>query len=127
MDETFYEFVQKHIENNKFDLYSSHTKICLPIVYRIYQKMIIGIRFSGIKVDKDLIIDGHHRYLASSLAGTELDRYNSVRTSSTYIVKWDHVEFDFDDWDTPAKILMLNELDAKFNNLSVQKLVSLLK
>ena len=40
---------------------------------------------------------------------------------------WKDVKLDFNDWDTPSKILMLNELDAKFNNMSLEELVLLIK
>lgn len=89
--------------------------------------MKIGIKFSGIKVDGNVIIDGHHRYLASLLAGVSLERYPSNRTSATKVFEWERVELVKDDWDTEAKILLLNKLDAKFNDISLEKLTELLQ
>ncbi len=48
-------------------------------------------------------------------------------TSTTKSVNWKSVSFDEDDWDTPAKIDMLNEQDARFNNIPVEKVVELLE
>jgi hypothetical protein len=89
--------------------------------------MRIGIKFEGIKVDGDVIIDGHHRYLASLLAGVTLDRFPSNKTSATIVTEWKSVNFDSNDWDTNYKVLMLNELDAKYNNISLENLNELLK
>ena len=89
--------------------------------------MKIGIKFSGIKVDGDLIIDGHHRYIASLLAGVCLEKYPSNKTSATKVSEWNVVEFVEEDWDTDAKILLLNKLDAEFNGLTLEELNELLK
>lgn len=48
-------------------LISTHDKLCLPIINRIYKKMINGIKFDDIKICGKLIIDGHHRYVSSLL------------------------------------------------------------
>ncbi len=66
------EFIHKFIKEIKIDLKSTHGKLCFPIINRIYQKMLVGIKFPSIKIDDNLIIDGHHRYLASLLANTDL-------------------------------------------------------
>ncbi len=89
--------------------------------------MSIGIKFPSIKVDGDLIIDGHHRYLASLLAGTNLDTVPSSKTSATVVYEWETVILVTDDWDTDAKIRMLNEKDAKFNAIAIEKITELLK
>lgn len=89
--------------------------------------MKVGIKFSGIKVDGDLIIDGHHRYLASLLAGVCLEMHPSNRTSATKVSEWDVVEIVEDDWDTEAKILFLNKIDARFNGVTLEELTELLK
>jgi len=76
-----------------FNLKSTHAKLCFPVIKRLYRKMKIGIKFSGIKVDGDLIIDGHHRYLASLLAGVCLEKHPSNKTSATKVLEWNMVEF----------------------------------
>ena len=67
---TFLHFICRFfmIVTVNFNLKSTHERLCFPVIKRLYTKMKIGIKFSGIKVDGDLIIDGHHRYLASLLA-----------------------------------------------------------
>jgi len=57
--ETIFEFISK----NEIELISVHIKLCLPVINRIYRKMCLGIKFSGIKVENNLICDGHHRYI----------------------------------------------------------------
>ena len=89
--------------------------------------MSIGIKFPSIKVDHGLIIDGHHRYLASLLVGQKLDIAPSIKTSATIVSEWNDITLDTDDWDTEAKIKMLNEEDAKYNGIKADKITELLK
>lgn len=89
--------------------------------------MIVGIKFPSIKIDNDLIIDGHHRYLASLLANTYLYTIPSNKTSATLVYDWNEVIFDDNDWDTDAKIQMLNEHDADNNNITLEEIIELLK
>ncbi len=89
--------------------------------------MSAGIKFSAIKVESDLICDGHHRYIASILANYPLEIIPGSITSATTGVDWKSVSFEEEDWDTPAKIDMLNEQDAEFNNIPVEKVVELLQ
>lgn len=113
------------LQENKIELKSTHNKLCLPIINRLYKKMSLGIMFSGIKVVDNLIIDGHHRYLASLLANKKLDIYSSNRTTATTVTEWESVVFVDDDWDTKAKIEMLNEQDAKYNDVSLDEIIKL--
>lgn len=89
--------------------------------------MSVGITFSGIRVEKNNICDGHHRYIASILANFSLERIPSKITSATKAVDWNSVSFDEEDWDTPAKIKMLNAQDAEYNNIPLETMVELLK
>jgi hypothetical protein len=108
-------------------LKSTHQKLCVPIVLRIYKKMLIGIKFPSLKIHGDLIIDGHHRYLASMLAGIHLDTVPTGKSSATLVTKWSEVMLVSEDWDTEAKIKMLNEIDASFNGIAVELLTELLQ
>ena len=121
------EDVIKLLQNNKVELRSTHDKLCLPIINRLYKKMSIGIKFSAIKVEDDLILDGHHRYLASLLANYQLERVPSNKTAATIITDWSSIAFVDEDWDTEAKIKMLNEQDAKYNNVSLEKIDGLMQ
>lgn len=89
--------------------------------------MCAGINFSGIKVENNLICDGHHRYIASLLANFNIERIPTSITSATTFVSWASVLFEDDDWDTQAKINMLNEQDAIYNNVTVERIVEILR
>ena len=121
------ETVAELIRTTEIELNSTHTKLCLPIINRIFRKMSAGIKFSPIKVENDLICDGHHRYLASIFADFSLEIIPGSISSATTAVNWKLVSFDEEDWDTPAKILMLNKQDAEFNNMPLKKVVELMQ
>jgi hypothetical protein len=121
------EIIVEFISTNQIDLTSTHTKLCLPVINRIYKKMSAGIKFSGIKVEDKLICDGHHRYIASILANFPLERIAGNTTSATSPVDWESVTFEEEDWDTEAKVNMLNMQDAEYNNIAIDKIVELLK
>jgi hypothetical protein len=121
------EIIIEFISKNEIELSSTHTKLCPPVINRIFKKMSAGIKFSGIKVEDNLICDGHHRYIASILANFPLERIPGSITSATTAVHWESVTFENEDWDTPAKINMLNEQDAEYNNIPIAKIVELLK
>lgn len=117
----------KFVSEHPIELSSLHQKLCIPIIDRIYRKMLVGIRFAEIKVSNNCICDGHHRYLASLLAKYPIERIPYVSTSATAVIAWESVTFEEDDWDTPAKINMLNEIDANYNDIPIEELVELLK
>lgn len=117
------EIVVEFIRNNEIELSSTHTKLCLPVINRLFRKMSAGIKFSGIKVENKMICDGHHRYIASIMANFPLKRIPGSVTSATMAVHWALVNFEDEDWDTPAKINMLNEQDAAYNNMPIEKIV----
>jgi len=96
------EIILEFISKNKVTLSSTHTKLCLPVINRIYKKMSAGIKFSGIKVENNLICDGHHRYIASNLANFALERIPGNITSATTAFDWKSVTFEDEDWDTIA-------------------------
>ena len=121
------EYEETILKDQKITLKSTQKKLCFPIINRIYKKMKSGIKFSAIKVDENLIIDGHHRYIASIMAEVPLELSPSNMTSATTIIDWSQILLDSEDWDTTAKINMLNAIDAEFNNISFEKLDELTK
>jgi hypothetical protein len=121
------EIIFEIVNRSDFELKSTHSKLCIPVINRIYKKMTAGIKFSGIKVEGNLICDGHHRYLASILANFPLEKIPGNKTSTTFPVDWKSIGFEEDDWDTPAKINMLNKQDAEYNNIPIEKIIDLLK
>ncbi len=127
MEDINIEKIKNLIETSNLNLHSTHKTLCIPIINRIYKKMIYGIQFDAIKVYDNLIIDGHHRYISSLLANYALNDNSYPKTSATIKCKWSKVEFTEEDWDTPAKINRLNKKDAEFNNLSIDEIISILK
>lgn len=127
MSEINKEIILKAIEESDYILFSTHSKLCLPIIKRIYKKMINGIKFDDIKICDKLIIDGHHRYISSLLANIKLEEVKSSKTSATIEYNWSTVEFVEEEWDTEDKILLLNELDASYNNLTLEKIIEITK
>lgn len=121
------EMILNAIKDSNYILIATHRKLCLPIINRIYKKMINGIKFDDIKVYDRLIIDGHHRYVSSLLANIKLYEAKSSKTSATIQYDWTEVEFVQEEWDTVDKITRLNELDAEFNNIPLEKLIELTK
>ncbi len=121
------EIIEQFFSEQKIELKCTQTRLCIPIVDRIYRKMGIGLLFPEIKVSERLICDGHHRYVASLIAERPIETVPSVLTAATAVVEWNSVILVGDDWDTPAKIKMLNEQDAIFNNIPFDEFVNSLK
>jgi len=117
----------KFVTGHQLELSSTHQKLCIPIINRIYRKMLIGIKFAEIKVSNSCICDGHHRYLASLLAKYPIGMIPYVNTLATTVIDWESVCFEENDWDTPERIQMLNETDASYNSILLEELVELLK
>jgi hypothetical protein len=121
------ELVRSFINQHPIEYRSSHRRLCLPIINRIYRKMKLGIRFSEIKIDKGLICDGHHRFIASLLSKTTLPTIQTIRSTASIEIDWSLVEFDENDWDTKTKITLLNQQDALYNNISLELMLEILK
>lgn len=124
MDEVTTNTILKNLEKAKYK--STHAKLSIPIIKRIRKKMEYGIKFEPIRVNGDLIIDGHHRYVSSILASfNELKVVSYPKTSATKEFKWSSVIFLDEEWDTKEKIKRLNEIDASYNNLTLKEVVAL--
>lgn len=127
MEKITYKIIADFISENEIDLKSSHKFLCIPIISRIYQKMIVGIKFDDIKINDNLIIDGHHRYISSLLANVKIGFIKTHKTSATVLFEWKNVEFVNEEWDTISKIEQLNKIDAAFNNIDIEKLIDISK
>jgi len=121
------EKIQELLQNNIFKFSSTHARLSLPIINRIYKKMINGIKFDDIKICDNLIIDGHHRYISSVFANKEIGATKTLKTSATMEYHWNDVEFLEEEWDTEEKIKRLNEMDAAFNNISIEEIIEMIK
>lgn len=106
-------------------LKATQHELCLPIIRRIFNKMINNIKFDDIKVCEGLIIDGHHRYISSILAQKKIDYVPSSKTSATFEYDWENINFVENEWDTEAKINHLNKQDAEFNCISLEKIIEI--
>ena len=121
------EVIFKHLQNATIDFYPTHLKLSLPIINRIYKKMMNGIKFDGIRVNDNLLIDGHHRFISSIIANKKIESSTYPKTSATVVFKWEEVKFVEEEWDTIDKIQYLNELDAEYNNIPIEKVIEIIK
>lgn len=119
--------IADYLNHNQIELVSTHKRLCLPIINRIYKKMKLEVPFMGIKVVENTIIDGHHRYIASLFAKNELEQIPYQTTSAKTMVEWNDIEFVNEDWDTEAKIRLLNQQDAEYSGIPVDEIVKYLK
>lgn len=127
MDKLTLEIVRAFIKDNPIELSPTQYALCFPIMKRIYQKMVSGIKFDDIKTCDGLVIDGHHRYLCSLLSGKEIGRVSTHQTSATKKYDWGDVELVEIDWDTESKIEKLNREDAEFNNIPIHEIIQMTK
>jgi hypothetical protein len=116
------EIIKEYISNNEIRCDPTHHQLCVPIINRIYQKMVHNLKFDDIKICDNLIIDGHHRYISSLLARKAIGNVPTHKTSATKIYKWKEIEFVNAEWDTTEKIDKLNMEDARFNNVPLVKI-----
>lgn len=119
--------INNFLNTNSVEFKSTHHTLSLPIINRIYKKMINGIKFDDIKICDDLIIDGHHRYISSLIAEVKIGTTKYPKSSATAIYDWQNIDFTETEWDTEDKIQYLNELDADFNNMTMEKINEIIK
>lgn len=119
--------IKDFIKENDFEFSSTHNKLSLPVINRIYKKMKNGIKFEDIKVSSNFIIDGHHRYISSKLAEIKIGNINYPRSSATIEYSWNMVKFVNEEWDRIDKTQYLNELDAKYNDIPLKQLIEITK
>lgn len=115
------------LQEEKMDLEPTQDKLCFPIIQRLYNKMSSGLLMPSIQIDKNVIINGHHRYIASILAKYPLVRVTSIRSSAKQQVEWKLVTIVEEDWDSRYDIEMYNTEDAKFNGLTLEDIVGIIK
>jgi hypothetical protein len=127
MREITEETIKYFLKENKLDYLPTQNKLSLYIINRIYKKMINGIKFEIVKTNQKFIIDGHHRYISSKLAKIEIEKTSYPKTSATTEYSWNDVQFVSEEWDTDYKILYLNQLDAKYNDLPLEKIIEISK
>jgi uncharacterized lipoprotein len=119
----FKNLIEQLFKTHKLQLISTHRQLSLPIIIRIYKKMKVNLSFASIQVDGQVIIDGHHWYVASLLANYKLDQVPGLRSKAKKTVEWGSVKLLEEDWDSEAEVNVHDQKDAKFNNMGVDELL----
>jgi hypothetical protein len=114
-------------KSGSIELVSTHEHLSIPIIERIYKKMALKLKFGSIQVEKGVIINGHHRYVASLLTKYQLEQVPGIKSQAKNTFEWTAVKLLDEDWDTPAKVKLLNEEDAKYNGMSLEELLEKIK
>lgn len=121
------ELIRSLLKNKNNILVPTQTKISLPIVNRLVNKMEIGLTFTGISIVENYIIDGHHRFIASIVSNTHLEFIQGTKPSEINIYEWNDIIFEELDWDSTYKVKEFDKQDAQFNNLTLEELLIKLK
>lgn len=121
------EFIRDFISKNRLEFLPTQERISLPIVNRLYKKLLFGVSFPDIKINGNYIVDGHNRYLSSVIAKANINKVECPKPSVIICDNWDEVDFVIEDWDTKYKIKYMNELDAKFNGISLEIMTQIIK
>lgn len=114
------------IEQNRLLMTPTQASLSLPIIARLRRKMELKLLFPPISIAGHAIIDGHHRYVASKLSNQELSKVTSFRTAAKFDFAWSQIDFVNVDWGSPEKAILHNELDAKYNGLTLEQLMAML-
>jgi hypothetical protein len=114
------------LQEGNMDLVPTQDKLCFPIIKRLYSKMSNGLLMPSIQVDKNVIINGHHRYVASMLAEYPLERVKSITSAAKQQAEWKLVTIADEDWDSAFDIKMYNEEDAKYNELTFEDIIGII-
>ena len=85
-----------------------------------------GIRFAAITVHEGMIVNGHHRYIASLLAKYEVEQVAGGKPNAISI-DWKSMTFESEDWDQPKELEKINRQDADFNNVSLERILEIIK
>jgi len=118
--------IKDYFEQNECPLQPIQKCICLPVINRMVKKMQHDIKFADILVHEGLIVNGHHRYIASIFAGIKIGQSEGGKPNRM-VTDWKSIGIDTEDWDTPAKLLKINQDDADFNELSLEAVVAIVE
>ncbi len=75
--------------------------ISAPKILRNLQLLADGSEAPAIQISGDMIIEGHHRYVAGKIHGWEPKTVPGNATSATNVTTWKNVITDPADWDNP--------------------------
>ena len=108
------------LKSGEFKFIPTQSKLCLPIIQRIHYKMKLGIDFESISVHESLIVNGHHRYISSLLAGIETEIKPWALPADTLHYNWENIELDENDWESIYTIGQHNKRDAQRTGHSIE-------
>lgn len=117
------EQVLELMNSGNIPLVATQAKVSFPVIERMYKKMKLNIMFPTIRVHDQAIIEGHHRYLASLLAGYNIDYGQGLRSQAKKNILWSKVQLLDEDYYTLTKINILNEEDARYLGISLSRLL----
>lgn len=101
----FSQQIQTLIASNELAYKPTQKELSIPLLQRLYNKFKAGlIGDDPILVAEDLIIDGHHRYIAACMNGLHLNEIPSHKNFSQEYLEWNQVQLSDKDYDTPAEI-----------------------
>ena len=126
-DQDILNSIQTILSERNLTFFPSQAKLSIPLIIRIYKRMKLGIQFDDIKVYENVIIDGHHRFISSILAGYSIKNVDSLKPEGTDQADWNKVELiDISYYDN-SKINNFNKLDAAELKITVEELLELVK
>lgn len=125
--ENFKNLLEQELLNREFELKPTQNKISLPIVFRIFKKMKANLKFDAIRVCDNILIDGHHRYIASVMVNVTTEQFPSAKNHNQTTFEWKEVTIITTDYDYPNDIDYHNFNDAKRNGITVDEVLKMLK
>jgi hypothetical protein len=126
--EEFKNQLEYFLKTEKLVYAPSQDKLSIPLVFRIFTKMMCGLRnFDAIRVADDIIIDGHHRYIASKLSKTEIQIFPSTKNHNQLVFKWEEIILNPNEYDSDIEINYHNFNDATKNGISLEEIEKILK
>jgi hypothetical protein len=123
----FRKLLEQKILEGAFELKPSQDKISLPTAFRIYKKMKASLKFDAIKISDDIVIEGHHRYVASVLAEKSIERFLSTKNHTQTVFDWKDVILKTVDYDDQSVVRYHNFNDALRNGISLKQVEKLLQ
>ena len=84
--------------------------------------MKIGVQFDNINIDKELLTNGHHRYICSQLLKKSITTNVWASPSQIIVYKWAEIEIDPDDWESKELVERHNQADVLRSALNINAL-----
>lgn len=82
--------------------------------------MKIGVQFENINIDKELLINGHHRYVCALLLKKSINTNLWSSPSKITIFNWPTIEVDEMDWESKDLIDRHNQMDSAKSGLNIK-------